>query len=350
METKGQDKNEIVITRVFDAPRHLVWKAWTEPEHLMRWWGPKDYTSPACAMDLRVGGQYLYLMRSPDGRDYWSTGVYREIVPLKRIVSTDSFSDADGNVVPAIFYGMSGDFPLEMLLTVVLEDEGDKTRITLRHAGVPEGPMIERTWAGWNESLDKLEESLITVVEKLAPGMTEIVALEGKPELVATRVFDAPRRLVFKMFTDPKRVPQWWGPKILTTTVEEMDVRPGGAWRFVQRDARGNEYVFSGVYREIVPPERIVQTFEFEAMAGHGSIETVTFEERGGLTRVTEKALFHSVEDRDGMLASGAEEGWAESHDRLEELLKKERSERQGSPKPGLKKAIGPKRRRGRTH
>lgn len=108
-------KRELVITRVFDAPRELVWKAWTEPEHMMRWWGPKDFTCSHCEIDLSVGGKYLNCMRGPAGtdfdRDYWSTGIYREIVQLKRIVYTDSFADENGNVVPATHYGMSADFP-----------------------------------------------------------------------------------------------------------------------------------------------------------------------------------------------------------------------------------------------
>ena len=153
-------KQEIIIRRVLDAPRELVWKAWIDPEHFQRWWGPKDYTCPFCQMDLRVGGKYLNCMRSPEGQDFWSTGVYREIVPLERIVYTDSFADAEGNVVPATHYGMSPDFPLEMLVTLTLEDYECKTKMTLKHSGLPAGEMGELTGAGWNESFDKLAENL----------------------------------------------------------------------------------------------------------------------------------------------------------------------------------------------
>jgi uncharacterized protein YndB with AHSA1/START domain len=153
-------ERELVITRVFDAPRGLVWKAWTEPESLTRWWGPKDFTAPFCKIDLRVGGRYLNCMRSPEGKDYWSTGVYREIVPLERIVCTDSFADEDGNVVPATHYGMSADFPLEMRVTVTFEDHEGGTRLILKHAGLPSGEDFDDCRAGWNESLDKLAEAL----------------------------------------------------------------------------------------------------------------------------------------------------------------------------------------------
>jgi len=153
-------KGDLIITRVFDAPRGLVWKAWTEPERLMHWWGPKNFTAPACRIDLRVGGTYLYCMRSPEGKDYWSTGVYREIIPLERIVCTDSFADEKGNVVPAAHYGVSGVFPLEMLVTVTFEELERKTKMILRHVGLPTGLMSDMTNAGWNESFDKLAESL----------------------------------------------------------------------------------------------------------------------------------------------------------------------------------------------
>lgn len=152
--------HELVITRIFDAPRELVWKAWTEAEHIMRWWGPKNYTSPACRIDFRVGGTYLFCMRSPEGQEFWSTGVYREIVELERIVCTDSFADAQGNLVPASHYGLPGDWPAEMLLTVTFEEHAGKTKLTLHHTDLPAGEMREMTGAGWNESFDKLTEAL----------------------------------------------------------------------------------------------------------------------------------------------------------------------------------------------
>jgi len=157
------EEGTLVIERVFDAPRELVWKAWTDPEQAMRWWGPKGFTSPACEIDFRVGGKTLFAMQSPefnDGRPIWSAGVYREIVPLERIVTTDSFADESGNVVPATHYGMGSDFPLEMLVTVTFEDLGGKTRMKLKHEGLPAGEMKDGAGVGWNESFDKLAESL----------------------------------------------------------------------------------------------------------------------------------------------------------------------------------------------
>jgi uncharacterized protein YndB with AHSA1/START domain len=142
-----------------------------------------------------------------------------------------------------------------------------------------------------------------------------------KRTIVMTRVFDAPRALVFKVVMDPKLVPQWWGPRRYTTRVDTMDLKPGGAWRYVQQGADGQEFGFHGVYREIVPPERVVYTFEFEGMPGHELLETITLEDLGGKTRVTACDVFPSVEDLQGMLNSGMEGGATESWDRLTELL-----------------------------
>src|SRR5439155_19916464 len=140
-------------------------------------------------------------------------------------------------------------------------------------------------------------------------------------EIRAERVFDAPRDRVFAAFTDPKLVPEWWGLRETTTVVDQMDVRPGGSWRFVIRNSDGSETAFRGTYREVTPPERIVQTFEWEGLPGHVSVETATFEELGDRTKVTTTSLFHTNEERDGMLGSGMEQGMNEAYARLGELL-----------------------------
>lgn len=160
-ETQSNQRSaRVLITRIFNAPRELVWKAWTDPQHFKRWWGPKDFTCPFCEMDLRVGGKYLNCMRSPEGKEYWSTGVFREIVPMERLVFTDSFADENGNVVPGTQYGMSPDFPLEMLVIVTFENLDGETKMTLEHIGIMSGPDQEGTRQGWSESFDKLAESL----------------------------------------------------------------------------------------------------------------------------------------------------------------------------------------------
>jgi uncharacterized protein YndB with AHSA1/START domain len=152
--------NEITITRTFDAPVAAVWRAWTDPQTFMRWWGPEHFTSPVARMDFREGGKYLFAMRSPEGQDLYSTGFYREIVPNERIVFTDSFADAEGNVIPPSQYGMGDDFPLETIVTVTFEPLGDRTRMTIVNTGVPAGEMAEMTREGWRTSLDKLAQAV----------------------------------------------------------------------------------------------------------------------------------------------------------------------------------------------
>ncbi|HOI12726.1 MAG TPA: SRPBCC domain-containing protein [Methanoculleus sp.] len=155
-----EGKGRLFIQRIFAASREPVWKAWTDPELIGRWWGPKGFTAPFIRVDLREGGRYLFNMRSPEGQDFWSTGEYREIVPVERLVFTDSFSDAEGNVVPASTYGMSEDWPRELLVTVTFEEHGGGTKMTLREAGIPAGDSLDAAEAGWNESFDKLAEVL----------------------------------------------------------------------------------------------------------------------------------------------------------------------------------------------
>ncbi len=150
----------IVVSRLINAPRERVWHAWTDPEHMMRWWGPQHFTAPSCRIDLRVGGSYLFCMRSPEGQDFWSTGVYREIVPHERIVYTDCFADEHGNVVPASYYGMDASYPLETLVTVQLEDVNGQTKLTIFHANQPDTPMTDGAKIGWAQSLDKLAASV----------------------------------------------------------------------------------------------------------------------------------------------------------------------------------------------
>lgn len=157
--------NALVIERVFDAPLKKVWRAWTDPDEAKKWWGPKDFTAPSITMDFRVGGKYLFCIHgAPEPgkpeQDFWSTGTYKEIVPMKKIVCTDSFADEKGTVVPSSHYGMEG-IPMELLVTITFEElPGGKTKMTLRHEGFPEGPNKEGATAGWNQSFDKLAESL----------------------------------------------------------------------------------------------------------------------------------------------------------------------------------------------
>ena len=140
-------------------------------------------------------------------------------------------------------------------------------------------------------------------------------------EIVMTRVFDAPRDLVFEAHTSCEHMSRWWGPRKYETVSCEMDFRPGGAWRIVHRGPEGEIPGFRGEFREIVRPERIVWTFEWEGMPGHVSVDTLTLEEHDGKTTLTATSVSDSVEDRNGMLESGMESGASETYDRLDEYL-----------------------------
>ncbi len=153
---------------------------------------------------------------------------------------------------------------------------------------------------------------------------TKITAEPGKQEFFISREVEAPRELVFKAFTDPSLYVQWLGPRGLTMTLEKFEPRSGGSWRYVSRDKDGNEFRFHGVNHEVLPPERLIDTFEYEGLPekGHVALQTARFQELpGGRTKIMIQAVFQSVADRDGMIQSGAEKGITESYERLDELL-----------------------------
>jgi uncharacterized protein YndB with AHSA1/START domain len=145
----GPAEVEIVLTRVFNAPRLHIFETWTSPQHLMRWWGPAGFSVPAWDADFRPGGKYRYCLRSPDGRDYWAEGVYREIVAPERLVFTATLDDEHGN--------------REILTTVTFMEQGaGKTRITV-HQSFTESQMTRGSLQGWAQSLDRFGEYLATV-------------------------------------------------------------------------------------------------------------------------------------------------------------------------------------------
>lgn len=155
-----------------------------------------------------------------------------------------------------------------------------------------------------------------------------------KLQVVMDRVFDAPRELVWKTISDPALIPQWWGPKEYATTVDKMDFRVGGEWRFVQKNAHG-EFGFHGVYKEIEAPRLVSDTFNFEGIpAGHELVETMTLEDVDGppshkaseghsKTKMTTISQFANIEDLEGMIGSGMEDGAVETWERLAELVER---------------------------
>lgn len=159
-DSAAGEKRDLVITRMFDAPVELVWKAWTEPEYVMRWWGPKNFTSPSCRIDFREGGKFVFHMRAPKdfqgGQDFYTAGVYKKIVPLKLIEFSQGLADKDGNRIDPATMGMPPDFPKEIPSALAFKRIGDKTELTATEYGWTVGEMREMSEAGLNECLDKL--------------------------------------------------------------------------------------------------------------------------------------------------------------------------------------------------
>jgi uncharacterized protein YndB with AHSA1/START domain len=147
------------------------------------------------------------------------------------------------------------------------------------------------------------------------------VTMNKDREILTERIFEAPRERIFDAMTNPELIPLWWGPRELSMVVDKMEVEVGGAWRFVNHNADGTENGFRGTYREISPPERIVQTFEWEGMPGHVVVETATLEDLGERTKLTIVSLFHTTEERDGMLKSEMELGVNQSYAALDRVL-----------------------------
>jgi uncharacterized protein YndB with AHSA1/START domain len=149
---------------------------------------------------------------------------------------------------------------------------------------------------------------------------TTITAQPGSPFIEIIRDFDATPAQLFRAYSDSELVPRWLGPRELEMRLIEYDVRSGGAYRYVHRDTEGNEYVFHGVFHTVTPDERIIQTFEYEGTPDVVSLESATFEDLGGRTRLRMRSVFPTVEARDAMIASGMERGIIDSMDRLDEL------------------------------
>jgi uncharacterized protein YndB with AHSA1/START domain len=162
-ETLNVQKEDLVVRRIIDAPVELVWKAWTDTEHVKRWWGPKDYTSPVCKIDLRVGGKFVFCMRAPKeqgGQDSYTAGVYKVIVSMKRLEFTQGLSDRDGNRIDPALVGMPPDFPAEIRTVIEFRAIGDMTELIITEYDWPVSQMMVYSYAGMHQSLDKLGDSL----------------------------------------------------------------------------------------------------------------------------------------------------------------------------------------------
>ncbi len=308
----------LVIERVFDAPRDLVWKAWTDPARLSRWWGPAGFTMQVARLDLRSGGIFHYGMKSATGQMMWGKFVYHDVSAPERMVFISSTSDEAGNTARNPF---NPAWPLQVINTLTLTEEDGKTKLTLRGGPYEATDNERQSFAENTGNVQRGFKGTFDQLENYLAKQTVFTILPGKQEILITRVFDAPRERVFKLYTDPARIGEWWGPAIYRTTVDEMEPRAGGRWRYVQQGSDGVTHGFHGVYHECLSPERLVFTFEYEGVPGHVILETVRFEDLNGKTKMIDHSVFQSLEDRDGMVQAGMEGGASELIERLAALV-----------------------------
>ena len=165
-ENTAVEAERMTVTRIFDAPRELVWKAWTDPKYVMQWWGPKGFTAPVCTMDFRVGGKFLCCMKSPDGQEFWNGGEYHEIVPYEKIVSSLYFADAAGNKVEPEHYGIEHEAIENAYDVTLFEDLGDgRTKLTFIGNETMESAKESGQVEGWYQILDKIADVIAEMVQ-----------------------------------------------------------------------------------------------------------------------------------------------------------------------------------------
>jgi uncharacterized protein YndB with AHSA1/START domain len=166
-ENTANEVERMVITRIFDAPRELVWKAWTDPKYVMQWWGPNGFTAPVCKMDVRVGGKSLCCMKSPDGQEFWNAIEYLEIVQYEKIVSLMYFADAEGNKVDPAQLGIEHEAIEGAYDVTLFEDVGNgQTKLTFIGNEPMESAKESGQMEGWNQILDKVASVLAAMTQE----------------------------------------------------------------------------------------------------------------------------------------------------------------------------------------
>ncbi|WP_290980781.1 SRPBCC family protein [Hyphomicrobium sp.] len=324
-ETSSSDR-EMVVTRLLPAPRELVFAAFTDAKHISAWWGPNGFTTTTYEKDVRPGGQWLFTMHGPDGTDYPNRIRYTEVRPLE-FLAYDHDEGEGGNPLQAF------------KATVTIEPEGRNTRVTLRLTlATPEQrKMLAEFGAieGGNQTLARLEDYLSRAGKT---GMTKSNEQEKIEPFVISRVFDAPRELVFKAFTEPERMKEWWGPKGFKGIAGEMDLRPGGRYHYGLQAPDGSIMWGLFVYREVSAPERIVLVNSFSDAEGGLTrhpmnpkwplrmLSIFTFEDVGsGKTKLTVSwtPIEESAEEREvfEQARPSMTQGWSGTFGQLESYL-----------------------------
>jgi uncharacterized protein YndB with AHSA1/START domain len=289
-------EREITITRLVNAPRELVFEVFTKPEHIKNWWGPNGFTNTIFQMDVKPGGVWDFVMHGPDGKDYKNKSIYKEIVKPERIV----------------FDHISGP---TFQMSIHFEAQGNKTLISIQmlfESAEQVQKVIQEFGAveGLKQNMDKLEDYMAKSIAGRA--------------LTISRLLNAPRELVYEAWTKAEHIINWWGPNGFTNTIHEMNVKPGGMWRYIMHGPDGTDYPNRITFLEVIKPERLTYW--------HGSDEdndpnnffvAVTFEAQGNKTNLTMYSVFSSAEALAEVKKFGAIEGGKQTLNKLEVYLEK---------------------------
>ena len=286
----------LTITRVLNAPIDLVWKVWTDPDHIKNWWGPNGFTNTIFEMDVKPGGNWEFIMHGPDGKDYKNKSIFKEIIKHKRIV----------------YEHMTG----------------PKFRTTIEFT-----PQGKKTLLEWQMVFDTPEERDKTVKTfKADVGLKQnIFKLEGylknlssEKVMTMTRTIKAPREILFKAWIDPEQLKKWWGPKGFTNPVCNADATPGGEILIHMQAPDKTIYPMAGEFHEIVEPERLVLTTAALDKNGNRLFEvlnTVTFSDENAKTKLSLHAAVSNITTEGKPYIEGMNDGWIESMDRLAEFV-----------------------------
>lgn len=321
---------EVAVTRAFDAPRSLVFEAWSRCEHMKNWWGPHGFDLIECNIDLRPGGKYRFVQRAPDGSIHGFNGVYREIAAPERIVFTQIYEPIPDQ---------------EVVVTATLTETGGKTALSqnllFSSKKARDGMIASGMERGEAQSFERLDELLAGLQGggAAAPAPARAAGAETT-ELLVTREFDAPRDLVWKAWTEPARLARWWGAAGSAIAVARLDLRPGGVFHYSMKTPNGPLMWALFTYREVVPTERIVFVNSFSDTAGGLTrnpwiatwpleiLNTLTLTEHGGKTTLTlcGGPINATAEERQAFEAglAGMQGGFAGTFAKLDRYLAQE--------------------------
>ena len=308
MNNNAAGNREIVIERLLNAPRELVYEAWTDPRHIINWWGPAGFTNTFSQMIVAPGGVWEFVMHGPDGTDHPNRVVFKEVVKPERLVYVHSS-------------GIEHD-PNEFVATITFESRGDKTLLTMsalftsanaRDMAVRKVGAIE----GGNQTIDRLEAHL--------DSMTALVP--SAKEVIINRLFNASREMVFEAWTDQQLVSQWWGPQGFSNPVVEWNARPGGSIRIEMKAPDGIVYPMKGTFISVNAPDRLTFVSTAYDQNNNRLFEVVTdvvFTEQNGVTRLSMTATVYNAAAGAERYTGGMIAGWNQSLDKLAKELRAE--------------------------